>query len=54
MSEERERPTHHPPRPGTICIQPDQHWHSLEVNHGETTERRDGALMGLPECMMPS
>ena len=48
-SEERKRPTFHPPRSRTICVQPDQHWHCFEGNLGETAERRDGARMGLSE-----
>ena len=46
---ERKRPTFHLPGSGTICVQPDKHWHCFENNLGETVERRDGARMGLSE-----
>ena len=48
-SGERKRPTFHPPRSRTICVQPDKYWHCFEGNLGETAERRDGARMGLSE-----
>ena len=47
-------PTFHPPRSGTICVQPDKYWHCLKGNLGETAERRDGTRMGLSERYMPS
>ena len=46
-SGDRKRPTFPPPRSGTICVQPDKHWHCFEGNFGETAERRGGARMGL-------
>ena len=46
---ERKRPTFHPPRPRTICVQPDKYWHCFEDNLGETAKRRGGARMGLSE-----
>ena len=48
-SGERKRPTFHPPRPRTICVQPGKYWHCFEGNLGETAERRGGARMGLSE-----
>ena len=39
-SEERKRPTFHPSRSGTICVQPDKHCHCFEGSLGETAERR--------------
>ena len=48
-SGERKRPTFHPPRPRTICVQPDKYWHCFEGNLGETAKRRGGARMGLSE-----
>ena len=46
---ERKRPTFHPQRPRTICVQPDKYWHCFEGNLGETAERRGRARMGLSE-----
>ena len=46
---ERKRPTFHPPRSRTICVQPGKYWHCFEANLGETAERRGGARMGLSE-----
>ena len=43
------RPTFHPPRSRTICVQPDKYWHCFEGNLGETAERRGGARMSLFE-----
>ena len=48
-SGERKRPTFHPPRPGTVYVQPGQHWYCFEGNLGETAERRSEARMGLSE-----
>ena len=48
-SEERKRPTFHPPRSTTICVQPGKYWHCVEGNLGETAERRGDARMGLSE-----
>ena len=48
-SGERKRPTFHPPRSGTICVQPDKHCHCFGGNLGETAERRGGARMCLSE-----
>ena len=42
------RPTFHPSRSRTICVQPDKHCRCFEGNLGETAERRGGARMGLP------
>ena len=33
-SGERKRPTFHPPGSGTICFQPDKHWHYFETTLG--------------------
>ena len=46
---ERKRPTFHPPRSRTICVQPDKYWYCFEGNLGKTAERRGGARMGLSE-----
>ena len=46
---ERKRPTFHPPRPRTICVQPDKYWHCFVGNVGETAKRRGGACMSLSE-----
>ena len=35
---ERKRPTFHPPRSRTICVQPGKYWHCFEGNLGETVE----------------
>ena len=43
------RPTFHPTKLRTICVQPDKYWHCFEGNHGETAERRGGARTGLYE-----
>ena len=48
-SGERKRPTFHPPRSTTICVQPGRYWHCFEGNLGKTAERRGGARMGLSE-----
>ena len=48
-SEERKRPTFHPPRSRTICVQLDKYWHCFEGNLGETAESWGGARMGLSE-----
>ena len=48
-SGERKRPTFHPPRSGTISVQPDKHWQCFEGNIGKTAERQGGARMGLSE-----
>ena len=48
-SGERKPPTFHPPRPRTICVQPDKYWHGFEGNLGENAKRQGGARMGLSE-----
>ena len=48
-SGERKRPTFHPPRSRTICVQQDKHWHCFDSNLGETAERQGRARMGLSE-----
>ena len=45
-SGERRRPTFHPPRPGTVRIQPDKHWYCFEGILGETAERRGRSAYG--------
>ena len=47
---ERKRLKFHPLRSGTICVQPDKHWHCFEGSLGETAERQGGAGMGHSEC----
>ena len=49
-SEERKRLIFHPPKLGTICVQPDKHWHCFESNLRETAERWGRVRMGLSEC----
>ena len=44
---EKHGPTVHPPRSGTICVQPDQDWHWFKANLGKTAEGRGGACMGI-------
>ena len=44
---EGKRPTFN--SPGTMCAQPDLHWHCLESNFWETVQRWARALMGLSE-----
>ena len=46
-SGKRKRPTFHPPRARTICVQPDKYWHCFEGNLGETAERRCRVHKGL-------
>ena len=46
---ERQRPTFHPTRSRTVCVQPHRHWHCFEGNLGETVERQGRARMGLSE-----
>ena len=50
-SGERKQPTFHPrpPRLGTICVQPDKHWHCFKGKLGETTERQGRVCRGLSE-----
>ena len=55
-SGERKRPTLHPPRSETICVQPDKSWHCF---HGKVTLGkllRDGAerVWAFPSATMPS
>ena len=50
-SGERKRPTFHPPRSGTICVQPHKHLNCFEGNPGETAERRGGTRMGLSDAI---
>ena len=41
----------HPPRSGTICVQPDKHWYSFKGNLGKTAERWDRVhIMDISEC----
>ena len=49
------RPTFHPPRPRTICVQPDKYWHCFEGNLGGRL-LRDGAewVWAFPSATMPS
>ena len=48
-SGERKRPTFHPLKSETICVQPDKHCHCFEGNFGETAERQGGVHIGLSE-----
>ena len=43
------RPTVHPARSRTMCVQPDKRLHCFQGNLRETAERRGGARMGLSE-----
>ena len=47
---ERKRPTFHPPRLRTICVQPDKYWNCVEGKIGETAERWGRAGMDLSKC----
>ena len=51
---ERKRPTFHPPRSETICVQPNKHWYCFKGNVKETAERWGRARMGLLEfvCLL--
>ena len=46
---QRKRPTLYCARSGTICVQPDKHWHCFKGNPPETAERRGGARFDLFE-----
>ena len=48
-SGERKWLTFPPPSCGTICVQPDRHWHGFNGSLGETAEKRVGARMGFSE-----
>ena len=48
-SGERKRPTLHPPRSGTMCVQPDKQWHCFEDNLVDTDESWSWKCVGLSE-----
>ena len=48
-SGERKRPTFHPLRSRTVCVQPDKYWHCFNSILGETAEKWVRAHMGLSE-----
>ena len=51
-SGQRKRPTFHPLRSGTICVQPYKHWHCFEGSLGNKLRARAERGWDLPIATM--